>query len=164
MHAEKYSKYLFLHKQIIYHYQFEAINLELLDHIVEVIVHRLQNGVLLEEVPLVLLVHSLGNDLHGGKVVHGLLLVLPDPSSNQQLRNPWDLESCDLGGEGEEPAHEAHLARVVHGGGHFQPGLDILLCVFLQQDQVPELVHLRNSFLGSCTDLLLLEEVGGVQA
>ena len=126
--------------------------------------HRLQDGVLLEEVPLVLPVHGLCNDLHGGKVVHGFLLVLFDPSSNQHLRNPRDLESCDLGGKGEEPAHEAHLTGVVHGGGHLQPGLDILLGVFLQQDQVPELLHLLNSFLRSSTDLLLLKKVGGVQA
>ena len=89
--------------------------------------HSLQDGELLEEVPLVLLVHSLCNDLHGGKVVHGLLLVLLDPSSNQQFRNSWDLEPSDLGGEGEEPAHDAHLPTVVQGGGHHQPGLDILL-------------------------------------
>ena len=69
-------------------------------------------------------------------MLHYLPPLLLDPASDQHFLDPWNLEPSHLGGEGEEPAHETQLGRVVHGGGHLKPGLHLVFAVFLQQDQV----------------------------
>ena len=97
--------------------------------------HLLEDEVLGEvvvQVVLLLLLHGLGNLLHGGKVLRHLLLLLLDSTSHQHLLDPWDLEAGHLRGEGEEPAHETHLSRVVDGGGHLKPGVHLLLAVVRQ--------------------------------
>ena len=76
--------------------------------------HLLEDGVLCQEVPALLLRHSLGNRTDGGEVHDNLLPLLHDPATHHQLLGPWDLESGHLGYQTDEPGHQAHLSRIGH--------------------------------------------------
>ena len=55
---------------------------ELADHVVEVLVHLLEDGVLRQEVPVVLLSHGLGDRGDGSEVHNHLLPLFRDPATH----------------------------------------------------------------------------------
>ena len=87
-------------------------NSELIDHLVEVLLHLLQHGALGKAVTAVLLCHSLDNRSDGCEENNHILLRLPDPATHLQLLDPRDLVSCHLGYQRNKPGHQAHLGRV----------------------------------------------------